>query len=787
VWVIADLSLVLPDKTGKPTTVGTLTDITDRKQMEEALRLTQFSLDHATDAVFWMDAEGRVVYANEAACRSLGRSCEEVLALSVPDINPRYREVPWATAWEVLKHRRTVVIEARHQAKDGHVFPVEVSIKYLEFGGRGLGFAFVRDISERKQIEEALRLTQFAVDHAVDAVYCNDAEGRIVYANEAACRSLGCTREELLALSISDIDPQFRGTSWATVWEVLKQRRSAVIETWHQTKDGRVFPVEVSGKYLEFGGNELSFSFVRDISARKRAEQALAEAEEKYRSLVLNLPDVVWTIDATQRYTFISPQIEKISGYTLAELEGQGAGLFVNTVHPDDEARVRAAMEALFTRGEKYDVECRARLKSGEYIWVHDRAVATYERDGVRYADGLLTDITERKRAEEALRESEDKFRELAENVQAVYWMMSPGGNKTLYISPAYEQIWGRSRESLYQNPMSWVEAIHPDDLEQACLASSKKMHGQALESVYRIRTPQGQEKWIRDRAFPVRDASGQLIRVVGLAEDFTERKQAEEEMRKAKEAAEAANQAKSQFLSNMSHELRTPMNGVLGMTGMLLETELTPEQARYAEAVHTSGEALLKLINQVLDFSEIEARKLTLEVEDFDLRMLLEQTVEILARAAGAKGLELTYLLSPGTPCLLRGDSARLRQVLLNLVGNAIKFTGQGEVNLRACGESEDQKTVTLRFAVQDTGVGIPRDRIKALFSPFVQADGSTTRRFGGTGLGLAIARQLVELMGGLIGVESEEGHGSTFWFTVVLEKQAKPMLSEAPSSCRD
>jgi PAS domain S-box-containing protein len=324
----------------------------------------------------------------------------------------------------------------------------------------------------------------------------------------------------------------------------------------------------------------------------------------------------------------------------------------------------------------------------------------------------ILRDITEREQARQAVRASEEKFRELAENIHEVFWMMSPTADQILYVSPAYEQVWGRTCESLYQNAMSWGEAIHPDDLAQAHLLFARQIQGERIDSEYRIQTPAGQEKWIRDRAFPIRDQAGKLVRIVGIAEEITEQKRHLEELIQAREGADAANQAKSRFLANMSHEIRTPMNGVIGMIQLLLDTDLTPDQQQYANVAQTSGRVLLALIDGILDLSKIEAGKVTLENLSFNPRNTVADVAQLLGVQARAKGIHFESHVTPEVPHLLCGDAHRLRQVLTNLSGNAIKFTERGEVTLKAALESQCEGTATLRFTITDTGIGIRPDR---------------------------------------------------------------------------
>jgi PAS domain S-box-containing protein len=419
----------------------------------------------------------------------------------------------------------------------------------------------------------------------------------------------------------------------------------------------------------------------------------------------------------------------------------------------------------------------------GVLVVQHYTDVNAYSADDVAFlvsVGGHVALAIERRRAEDALRESEERYRDLFENAQDLVYTHDLAGNYTS-ANIVCEKITGYTHEECIK--MNVAQVIAPDELDKARQAIAVKTVDKD-SSAYEIDivTKDGRRVTLEVNSRLIH-RNGMPYAVHGIGRDITARKRAERELEDARNAALESARLKSEFLANMSHEIRTPMNGVIGMTGLLLDTDLTKEQREFAETIRSSGDTLLTIINDILDFSKIEAGKLNFEVLDFILTNAIEDTIDLLAEKAHQKKIELASLIHKDVPVFLRGDPGRLRQIITNLLGNAIKFTEQGEVVIRACTETETATDVVIRFEVSDTGIGISEAAQRNLFKAFTQADGSTTRKFGGTGLGLAISKQLVELMDGEIGVRSVEGEGSTFWFTARFEKQPEGTMVEQPN----
>jgi PAS domain S-box-containing protein len=536
----------------------------------------------------------------------------------------------------------------------------------------------------------------------------------------------------------------------------------------------RLLAVDDSPTFLEFLSEELKSEGYHVVTATNGASALEKFQTEEFDAVLLDLvmPQMngieVCKRIVDMRHSMDTPTV--ILMLTAREnkedmSQGLEAGADDFVGKSSDLAVVKARIRALLRRKffQEENQRIARELKNKELEAVRARAETEAAEARVVLAEQL--NVTNQK-----LRDSEELFRQLAENIQEILWLLDPKTGQVIYISPTYEKVSGLSAEIVYKDPEAFLAVIHPEDRGRVVALFPNRVLG-TYEIEYRIVRPDGSIRWVRDRAFPVRNKSGEIYRVAGFADDITERKRVAEELAQAKMAADGANRAKSEFLANMSHEIRTPMNAVVGMTELLLDTDLTADQRDYVETIRSGGDALLTIINDILDFSKIEAGMLEIEKQPFELRDLIEGALDLVAARAVRKKLDLSYVVANDSPATLISDVTRVRQVLLNLLSNAVKFTENGKVEVSVTSRRLENRQYEIRIEVRDTGIGIPEDRLDRLFKSFSQVDSSTSRHFGGTGLGLAISKRLSELLGGSIGVHSVAGKGSTFYFTIVTE----------------
>ncbi|NET41341.1 response regulator [Okeania sp. SIO2B3] len=505
-----------------------------------------------------------------------------------------------------------------------------------------------------------------------------------------------------------------------------------------------------------------------ELEERRRAESALNKSENRYSTLAATVPVGIFRTDMTGNCTYVNDRWSQIAGISVEAATGTG---WQQALHPDDQVMVATVWEQFIQGKHSGQMEYRLQHPDGTVKWVYAQAVAEWDTEGQKIGYvGTITDISSRKQVEETLRKSEAHLRAAQKIGKLGSWEFDLTTGVVAWSEETF-RILGKSPKVRTLTYEDFLELVHPEDREsidravQATIATA-----QPYKIECRIYQPNGSLVYISARGRPLCDVSGKVIYIIGTVHDITERKLTEKQLQEAKEAAEYANRAKSEFLALMSHEIRTPMNGILGLTHLALQTDLTSYQQDYLTKIQSSAQSLLEIINDILDFSKIEVGKLELESIPFELDQILNQINNVLGLKATEKGLELLFQVGDRIPQYLIGDSLRLTQVLMNLASNAVKFTETGSVTIGVQLLTHSQETVCLKFQVQDTGIGISPSQMEKLFQSFTQVDASTSRNYGGTGLGLAICKGIIDVMGGTIGVESELGEGSIFYFELEL-----------------
>ena len=616
---------------------------------------------------------------------------------------------------------------------------------------------------------------KFALDqHGIVSI--TNARGDIIYANDKFCEISGFTREQLLGRNHRMINSGVHSAAFfANLWRTIADG-----EVWHgeicnRTKSGKLYWVQATiVPLMDNSGIPNQYVAIRtDITERKLMETALQATQDRISRITNAVPGVVFQSEVTPdqiRYTFVSDRYNQVRGLDRDALLADGS-LAVRQIVPHDRERFLQSIHAAANARVPWSEEFRVLMPNGSLRWIRSEAIPERELtpDGAIIFTGIWQDVT-------VLKDAVDRLREVTENIPvAVYqYSLAPDGQQSApFFSHAVQAICGLTAEAVMADVQVLFALIHPDD--QALMAESIAHSAQTGElwsidyRVFHKRT--GAVVWVHSESRPKFMPDGRIV-WNGYMADVTMSKQVSAELEKAKQAAEVASRAKSDFLANMSHEIRTPMNGVIGMTELALETELSPEQRDYLSIVKSSSESLLTVINDILDFSKIEAGKLLIEKIPFNLGSTVGDMLRALAMRAHTKGLELVCDIDADVPMAVVGDPGRLRQILINLIGNAIKFTEFGEVVLRMQVVSVALEHCEVSFTVSDTGIGIQAAKLKSIFEAFTQEDSTITRRYGGTGLGLSISARLVEALGGRIAVSSDVGVGSSFQFSLGLDR---------------
>jgi PAS domain S-box-containing protein len=735
----------------------------------------------ATSAILHsINSAGRLVAVSDAWLAKFGYARDEVIGRRFSDfLAPESQEHAIRDlSPEFFERGRCENMECQIVCRDGRVIDVLSStvLDNSAVGHKRASLAVITDVTALKAAErrsaESEALYRGLVEDQRELVSLATPEGELRFVNHAYARLYERLPQEMVGKSLFDFVPT---DGHKAVAEHL--RRVCTVD--HSVEDEN--QVVLSGGQTRWvawtnrahrdvtGKITAIHSVGRDIDPRVAAEQRLKESEARYRLLADNITDMVFQLDLDLVRRYVSPASREILGYEPEEMIGVKP---ISMAHPDDAAHTAETFRAVLNGLERTSVTNRIRHRDGHCVWVE--AELRLVRDAKTGAPlgilGTARDVSRRKAVESALAESEARYRLLADNTSDVIILKpSPAGPRS-YVSPAIHTLLGYDTAEFAAIPM--CEIVHPDDYEKvmACYAALTSENTVAT-NVHRARHKNGHWIWVEIALRRIGGASSESQGIIGSIRDVSQRHRQDEALEQAREAAEAASRVKAEFLANMSHELRTPLTGILGVHDLLQrDPTLSDPQRRLVGLAQESGRSLLLVVNDILDFSKMEEGKLDLAPVRFSVAALVENSVPIVTALASEKHLDVKVTTDENIPPYLIGDDGRLRQVLLNLLNNAIKFTPAGRIALTVERQGTSNREERLRFAVSDTGIGIPNDKIDRLFQRFSQVDGSTSREFGGSGLGLAISKRLIDLMGGEIGVESAPGKGSTFWFTVTL-----------------
>lgn len=753
------------------------------------------------DEMYLHDRHGRLIAVNQAACSNLGYCCQELVGMHLGELSAELPPDQLASFWNKQLPGQHVVVSNRHRRKDGSSYPLDVHLTcqscqdhtyFLAVGRPTEDFQRQAEkilqlntqlqalVEERTKLwRESSHLLNAVMEQTPDIIFIKDCQGRYQYANGALARQLGMAVEDILGRTDFDLYPfQQARLHHSTDLEVLRCNAVRTYEDrmdMQQRQDGKhSYANTMKTPYKDETGTVIGILGIsRDVSDVRHAQNEVAHNYEMLRQAERIAKVGSWTLNLHTN-TFTSSEM-------LCQMNGLKPGdppltpeSLACMIPAEQHARLSAAIQRCVREGISYTVDVEHKRPEGGSFPARIRGQAYRDSDGkITMLHGTLQDLSE-------LVEADLRLQTLADNLPngAIFRCEQTKEDKLFlrYVSAGIQQLVGVNADLFIHDQKAFTAMLHAEDVQAffECLQISQHQ-GTAFDLVSRVRHVEGHYRWLRARAVPRSFHHGTVWE--GILLDVTTEYEAQQSLRLAKETAEAAEKAKSEFLATMSHEIRTPMNTVIGMTQLLQQTALSDTQRNYLDKINLSANALLKIINDTLDFSKLEAEMLHIDPVDFQLDALLESVATVTGLQAEQKGVEIVYSIAPDVPRHLHGDVQRLSQILTNLVSNAVKFTDHGEIvismHVQAPNREASPRDCRLHVSVRDTGIGIHPEHMALLFQPFTQAEAHISRRFGGTGLGLSIAHKLVHLMGGEIQVDSEPGRGSTFSFHVQLQAQ--------------
>jgi len=781
---------------------GIARDITERKQIEQQLRDQEANFhaffDTIDDFLFVLDESGLIQRVNRAVVERLGYAESDLIGRPVLDVHPVERRGEAAHIVSEMLAGRKDFCPVPLITAAGQLVPVETRAVLGAWNGVPAVFGVSRDITERNRVQATLEneisRRRILVEQSHDGIVVLHADGSVAETNPAFAEMLGYSPEELEQMMVWEWDVQLGKDGLKQLISEFGPKKHLTLKTRHRRKNNTQYDVEISITGVEWAGETYLFCLHQDITARKLAEEALRESEFLLRESQRIGQLGGWRADPDHNTVMWTEGVYSITELPLDFKPDLETAL--DAYLPDSRTRVVESLTGSIQTGKSFSIQVQVRgAQSGMNKWCELRGFPHYDAEGrIDYLTGTLQDISERKQTEAALLESEARLSTIIENEPECIKIIDAAGRLTEMNPAGLAMIEADSLSQVAGHPV--LNVIAPEFRTEYARLHKRVMAGEMMQMQYQVLGLKGHRRWLETHAVPVQ-LGGETVHLA-VTRDIEAQKQSEAELEQyrnhleqlveertsalsvALDAAETANIAKSAFLANMSHEIRTPMNGIIGMANILRKEGVTPQQANRLDTIDASAQHLLSVINNILDLSKIEAGKFTLEEAPVVVSSLLANVSSILAERVKAKGLHL--LIETGhLPHQLLGDPTRLQQALLNYATNAVKFTETGTVTLRVLLQEESADAVTVRFEVQDTGIGIAPEAMSRLFSAFEQADNSMTCKYGGTGLGLAITRRLAELMGGKVGADSTAGVGSTFWFTVNLKKGDAETLASA------